>query len=158
MLPVRPMARLKSRVRYASSERPGHTMTAQVKVVVVVPALETQEHPHSDPMRALTPVVSALRYALMRSRCRVRGSTRRQFLIPEAASAGAGVVVPLAADTQVLVETDALLVASLEHSAGACRNSPSAIITEICYYMHDPAPDADDLHLPYAVEAGSDGY
>lgn len=63
----------------------------------------------------------------------------------------------LAAPLTVTVTTSADLIASLEESAGACRNSPSAIITEICYYMHDPAPDADDLHLPYAVEAGSSG-
>ena len=62
----------------------------------------------------------------------------------------------LAAPVTVQVDTSADLIASLKESAGACRNSPSAIITEICYYMHDPAPDADDLHLPYAVESGSD--
>ena len=38
--------------------------------------------------------------------------------------------------------------------AGACRKSPSALIVEVCYYLPDSAPDEDDLHIPYAVEAG----
>ena len=45
--------------------------------------------------------------------------------------------------------------ASLNPSAGACRNSPSAILVEVCYYVAAPAPDAEDAHIPYAVEAGS---
>ena len=57
----------------------------------------------------------------------------------------------------VTVTTGAELVASLDPSAGACRNSPSAIIVEVCYYIPDAAPDTDDLHIPYAVEAGQ-GY
>ena len=57
----------------------------------------------------------------------------------------------------VKVVTSADLVARLDPSAGACRNSPSAIIVEVCYWMPDAAPDADDLHIPYAVEAGQ-GY
>jgi hypothetical protein len=57
----------------------------------------------------------------------------------------------------VTVTTDADLVASQNPSAGACRKSPSAIIVEVCYYLPDAAPDTDDLHLPYAVEAGQ-GY
>ena len=56
----------------------------------------------------------------------------------------------------VTITTSADLVASLDPSAGACRNSPSAILVEVCYYMPDAAPDADDVHIPYAVEAGSD--
>jgi len=64
---------------------------------------------------------------------------------------------PLATDTIVSITTDAALIAHLEKSAGACRNSPSAIISEVCYFMEDAGPDADDLHLPYAVEAGSSG-
>ena len=57
----------------------------------------------------------------------------------------------------VTITTSADLVAALDPSAGACRNSPSAILVEVCYYMPDAAPDADDLHIPYAVEAGQ-GY
>ena len=50
------------------------------------------------------------------------------------------------------------LVASQKPSAGACRKSPSAILVEVCYYLPDAAPDADDVHIPYGVEAGqSDG-
>ena len=33
--------------------------------------------------------------------------------------------------------------------------SPSAILVEVCYYVPAPAPDAEDAHIPYAVEAGS---
>jgi len=66
-----------------------------------------------------------------------------------------GTAVDVAADTAVQVTTDADLVASLDPSAGACRNSPSAILVEVCYYRPAPAPDAEDAHIPYAVEAGS---
>ena len=63
----------------------------------------------------------------------------------------------LATDTAVQVTTDADLIASLKPSAGACRKSPSAIIVEVCYFMPDAVADADDLHIPYGVEAGQ-GY
>ena len=63
----------------------------------------------------------------------------------------------LAVDTPIQVTTDAGLVASLKPSAGACRKSPSAIIVEVCYFMPDAVADADDLHIPYGVEAGQ-GY
>ena len=63
----------------------------------------------------------------------------------------------LGADTPVQVTTSADLIASQNPSAGACRKAPSAIIVEVCYYMPDAAPDADDLHIPYGVEAGQ-GY
>jgi hypothetical protein len=57
----------------------------------------------------------------------------------------------------IQVTTNAGLVARQNPSAGACRNSPSAIIVEVCYYIPDAAPDGDDLHIPYGVEAGQ-GY
>ena len=63
-------------------------------------------------------------------------------------------LVNVAADTVVEVTTDADLVASLDPSAGACRNSPSAILVEVCYYRAAPAPDTEDAHIPFAVEAG----
>ena len=64
----------------------------------------------------------------------------------------------LAADTPIQITTDADLVASQKPSAGACRKSPSAILVEVCYFLPDAAPDADDVHIPYGVEAGqSDG-
>ena len=62
----------------------------------------------------------------------------------------------LLADTPVQVTTTVDLIASQCPSAGACRKSPSAILVEVCYYLPDAAPDADDVHIPYAVEAGSD--
>ena len=65
-----------------------------------------------------------------------------------------GTAVNVAADTTVQVTTGAPLIASLDPSAGACRNSPSAILVEVCYYRAAPAPDSDDAHIPYAVEAG----
>ena len=58
-------------------------------------------------------------------------------------------------DVQVQVTTDDALKASLNPSAGACRNSPSAILVEVCYYRAAPAPDPDDVSIPYATEAGS---
>ena len=63
----------------------------------------------------------------------------------------------LTTDTPVQITTDADLVCSLKPSAGACRKSPSAIIVEVCYFMPDAVADADDLHIPYGVEAGQ-GY
>ena len=64
-------------------------------------------------------------------------------------------VAALGGDTAITVTTDKVSTASLNPSAGACRNSPSAILVEVCYYVPAPAPDAADVHIPYAVEAGS---
>lgn len=61
----------------------------------------------------------------------------------------------LAADTPIEVTTSEVSTASLNPSAGACRNSPSAYIVEVCYYVPAPGPDAEDAHIPFAVEAGS---
>ena len=66
---------------------------------------------------------------------------------------GTAVVV----DTAVELTTSADFTASLNPSAGACRNSPSALIVEVCYYRAAPAPDAEDAHIPFATEAGQ-GY
>tara|TARA_R110002012_G_scaffold12555_2_gene55728 strand:- start:803 stop:1420 length:618 start_codon:yes stop_codon:yes gene_type:complete len=63
----------------------------------------------------------------------------------------------VANDTPVSVTTDADFVAALKPAAGADRNSPSAILVEVCYYRPAPAPDADDAHIPFAIEAGQ-GY
>jgi hypothetical protein len=63
----------------------------------------------------------------------------------------------LATETPVQIGVSADLIASVKPSAGACRKSPSAIIVEVCYFMPDAVADADDLHIPYAVEAGQ-GY
>ena len=68
-----------------------------------------------------------------------------------------GTAVSTTADTAVQVTTDGIFTASLSPSAGACRNSPSAILVEVCYYRAAPAPDAEDAHIPYAIEAGQ-GY
>ena len=61
----------------------------------------------------------------------------------------------IGADATIQVTTSADVVASLSPSAGACRNSPSALLVEVCYYRPAPAPDAEDAHIPYATEAGS---
>ena len=63
----------------------------------------------------------------------------------------------LSSDTPVQVTTSEDLIASQNPTAGACRKAPSAILVEVCYYMPDAAPDADDVHIPYGVEAGQ-GY
>ena len=60
-------------------------------------------------------------------------------------------------DTAIELTTSADFAASLDPSAGACRNSPSALIVEVCYYRAAPAPDAEDAHIPFATEAGQ-GY
>jgi len=61
------------------------------------------------------------------------------------------------ADVQVQVTTSADFTAALNPSAGACRNSPSVILVEVCYYRAAAAPDAEDAHVPFAIEAGQ-GY
>ena len=68
-----------------------------------------------------------------------------------------GTATSTSIETPVLVTTDADLIAALKPSAGACRNSPSAILVEICYYVPAPAPTYEDVNIPYAVEAGQ-GY
>ena len=57
-------------------------------------------------------------------------------------------------DTAVQVITSAAMTAEQNPSAGADRKSPSAILVEICYYRGASAPDADDAHIPYGIEAG----
>ena len=63
----------------------------------------------------------------------------------------------VAVETPVQITTSDDFTASLNPSAGACRNSPSAILVEVCYFRAAPAPDAEDAHIPYAIEAGQ-GY
>jgi hypothetical protein len=63
----------------------------------------------------------------------------------------------LGSDTAIELTTDANFTASLDPSAGACRNSPSALLVEVCYYRAAPAPDCEDAHVPFAIEAGQ-GY
>ena len=58
-------------------------------------------------------------------------------------------------DTAIELTTDADFTASV--NAGSSRNSPSALIVEVCYYRSAPAPDAEDAHIPFATEAGQ-GY
>ena len=65
-----------------------------------------------------------------------------------------GSAVSTSSDTAVQITTDADFTAELSPSAGACRKSPSVILVEVCYYRAAPAPDAEDAHVPYAVEAG----
>jgi hypothetical protein len=36
-------------------------------------------------------------------------------------------------------------------------DSQAAVLVEVCYYLDAPAPDSDDVSLPYKTEAGS-GY
>jgi hypothetical protein len=60
-------------------------------------------------------------------------------------------------DVPVQVVTVGDFTASLNPSAGACRNSPSALLVEVCYYRAAPAPDCEDAHVPFAIEAGQ-GY
>ena len=61
------------------------------------------------------------------------------------------------ADVTVEITTSADFYAEQNPSAGACRKAPSAILVEVCYYVPAPAPDYDDAHIPYGVEAGQ-GY
>ena len=61
------------------------------------------------------------------------------------------------ADATVEITTSADFTAEQNPSAGACRKAPSAILVEVCFYVPAPAPDYDDAHIPYGVEAGQ-GY
>ena len=65
-----------------------------------------------------------------------------------------GTAVSTSADTTVQVITSAAFTAEQNPSAGADRKSPSAILVEICYYRPASAPDIDDAHVPYGIEAG----
>jgi len=65
-----------------------------------------------------------------------------------------GTAVHASNDTAVQVITSAAMTAEQNPSAGADRKSPSAILVEICYYRGASAPDADDAHIPYGIEAG----
>jgi len=68
-----------------------------------------------------------------------------------------GTAVSNSVETAVTLTTNVDTIAELKPSAGACRNSPSAILVEVCYYVPAPAPGYDDVSIPYAVEAGQ-GY
>tara|TARA_B100001094_G_scaffold265723_1_gene268309 strand:+ start:345 stop:974 length:630 start_codon:yes stop_codon:yes gene_type:complete len=68
-----------------------------------------------------------------------------------------GTAVSTSDDTAVEVTTSANFTAEQNPSAGACRKAPSAIIVEVCYYLPAPAPSADDVNIPYGIEAGQ-GY
>ncbi len=65
-----------------------------------------------------------------------------------------GTAVSTSADTDVQVITSANFTAEQNPSVGADRKSPSAILVEICYYRAASAPDIDDAHIPYGIEAG----
>ena len=68
-----------------------------------------------------------------------------------------GTAVSTTDETAVEITTSADFTAEQNPSAGACRKAPSAILVEVCYYVPAPAPDYDDAHIPYGVEAGQ-GY
>ena len=68
-----------------------------------------------------------------------------------------GTAVSTSAETAVEVTTSADFTCEQNPSAGACRKAPSAIIVEVCYYLPAPAPSADDVNIPYGIEAGQ-GY
>ena len=61
------------------------------------------------------------------------------------------------ADETVTVTTSDDFTAEQNPSVGACRTAPSAILVEVCYYVPAPAPDYDDVHIPYGIESGQ-GY
>ncbi len=64
---------------------------------------------------------------------------------------------PVSTATTIQLTTNASFTASSNPSAGADRNSPSALLVEVCYYRAAPAPDTDDAYVPFATEAGQ-GY
>ena len=68
-----------------------------------------------------------------------------------------GTAVNVATETAVEITTSADFTCEQSPSAGACRKAPSAIIVEVCYYLPAPAPSADDVNIPYGIEAGQ-GY
>jgi len=83
------------------------------------------------------------------------------LFFPEAGEVSALVSIlngtAVSVDTTITLTTDADFTAELNPSAGACRNSPSAIICEVCYFRAAPGPDSEDAHVPFAIEAGQ-GY
>ena len=65
-----------------------------------------------------------------------------------------GTAVNASAATAVQVITSAANTAEQNPSVGADRKSPSAILVEVCYYKAASAPDAEDAHVPFGIEAG----
>lgn len=65
-----------------------------------------------------------------------------------------GTPISTSAATAVEVITSHAFTAEQNPSVGAGRTSPSAIIVEVCYYVGADAPDYEDAHIPYAIEAG----
>ena len=66
----------------------------------------------------------------------------------------------LGADTAVQATTSAALIPSpyCGGGSGSSKADPtagqSAILVEVCFWMPAEAPEADDVHLPFPVEAG----
>ena len=66
---------------------------------------------------------------------------------------GFGSLTPLGADTTITATTDGELIVVNEGSA-ATGSSQSAVIVEVDFFMDAPAPDRDDVHLPFKVVSG----
>ena len=66
---------------------------------------------------------------------------------------GFGGLTPLAAETTVTATTSAALTVDTDACAGT-GDTQSAIIVEVDFFLDAPAPDRDDVHLPFKVVAG----
>ena len=62
-------------------------------------------------------------------------------------------ITALGADTTITATSSAALSLATDECAGT-GDTQSAIIVEVDFFMDAPAPDRDDVHLPYKVVAG----
>ena len=68
-----------------------------------------------------------------------------------------GEFTDFAFDTDVTATTASTQVQAVVGAAALQKIEPAkeaAIIVEACFFMNAPAPDSDDVHLPYPVESG----
>lgn len=67
---------------------------------------------------------------------------------------GASSAFDLSSSISALGSATAVTAAASANLTLVDPNSTAAVIVEVCYYVDAPAPSADDIHLPYKVEAG----
>lgn len=67
--------------------------------------------------------------------------------------AGFSGITPLGADTTITATTDGELIVDTTECAGT-GDTQSAVIVEVDFFLDAPAPDRDDVHLPFKVVSG----
>ena len=75
---------------------------------------------------------------------------------------GLGSITATSSDTSVTVTTSGAALKPINVTSGGSGSAladsdagQSAILVEVCYFMNNVGPDADDVNLPFPVEGGS---